>query len=81
MVIGNTHIETSAEGRGGGNFIAKLPKDISVSVGDLVTFPGLSPKFFGTVGSIEQTVAGSFQSILFTLPINVNSLEWVEIAK
>jgi len=77
--IGNKNIQIEATGRGGGNFTAKLPKEIDVKVGDLVKMPGLNPKFFGIVGSVEQTQTGSFQTILFSLPVNINELSWVEV--
>lgn len=78
--IGNG-IQAEALGRGGGNFIAKLPKGVSVNVGDVVTLPSLTPRYFGVVERVEQTETSSFQFILFTLPVNLNLLNWVEIVK
>lgn len=79
VLIGNTNISVEAEGLGNGNFSVKLPKEIPVAQGDLIRMPGLNPKFFGTVTNVEQTAASSFQFILFSLPVNVNSISWVEI--
>ena len=81
VLIGESNIPAEALGRGAGNFTVKLPKEVDVAPGDLVRLPGLNPKFFGTVSSIEQTVTGSFQFILFRLPTNINNLRWVEIVK
>jgi rod shape-determining protein MreC len=81
VTIGDNNIQTEATGRGGGNFSAKLPKEIDVKIGDLIKLPGLNLKFFGSVGSVEQTQTGSFRTILFSLPVNINELKWVEIIK
>jgi len=80
VTIGANNIQTEAVGRGGGNFTAKLPKEIGIKTGDLVKLSGLNQKFFGTVGDIEKTLTGSFQTILFSLPVNIHELKWVEIA-
>lgn len=79
--IGESPIESEAFGRGNGNFIAKLPKEISVNNGDLVRFIGLSIKFLGRVEVIEKTEADPFQVIFFTLPVNIQNLTWVEVVK
>lgn len=81
VLIGSSNIVADATGRGAGNFIVKVPKEIVVNEGDLIRMPGLNPRFFGTVSSIEQTVTGSFQLILFHLPVNINNLRWIEIGK
>ena len=79
--IGESLIETEAVGRGGGNMISKLPKEIAVNKGDAVRIPGLNPKFFGLVESVEKTEPSSFQFIMLRLPVNIYNLEWVEIIK
>src|SRR5437016_3002805 len=37
VVIGPNHVHVEASGRGGGNFIARLPKSVSIQKGDTVT--------------------------------------------
>ena len=81
VLIGQTNIEAEALGRGAGNFIVKLPKEINAAEGDVIKLPGLKPKFLGNVLHIEQTPTGSFQFIFFELPLNINNLRWVEILK
>ncbi len=81
VIIGGNGITAQAQGQGGGNFLVKLPKGVPISVGDVVRLPGLDPKFFGTVANIEETATGTFQSIRFTLPVNINEIDYVEIAK
>ncbi len=81
VLIGGGNIAADALGRGAGNFIVKVPKEVSITEGDLIRMPGLNPTFFGVVSNIEQTVTSSFQFVLFRLPVNVNNLRWVEIIK
>lgn len=76
-----TGVHAEAIGRGGGNFLIKLPKETEVKIGDSVTVPDINPKLFGIVEDIEVTETSSFQFILFKLPVNINSLNWVEIIK
>ncbi|MBI2476128.1 MAG: rod shape-determining protein MreC [Candidatus Taylorbacteria bacterium] len=78
--IATSSIDTEAAGRGGGNFIAKLPKEIPIKLGDLIKSVGPEPRFFGAVEDIERTETSSFQFVLFKLPVNINTLEWVEVS-
>lgn len=77
--IGDSGVDTDALGRGGGNFYIKIPRDVAVKEGDVIKSTGLYSAFYGIVGSIEQNETSSFQFILFTLPINMNSVDLVEI--
>ncbi|MEK7575386.1 MAG: rod shape-determining protein MreC [Patescibacteria group bacterium] len=77
--VGDSGVDTEAFGRGGGNFLLKLPKEIFVQKGDLIKFAGIAPRFFGTVDHIERTEADTFQFILFKLPVNMYTLNWVEV--
>ncbi len=79
--LGAQNIPIIVKGIGGGNFYAKLPASIAVKSGDAVRFPGLSPKFYGVVSVVTQEPAGTFQSIMFTLPVNLYTLGWVEVLK
>lgn len=79
VLIGDSNISAQAQGLGGGNFSVKLPKEISVANGDLIRMPGINQKFFGTVSDVLRTAQNSFEFILFSLPININSISWVEV--
>ncbi|MDO8482672.1 MAG: rod shape-determining protein MreC [bacterium] len=81
VIIGETNISAEALGRGAGNFIVKVPKEITVTQGDIIRMPDLNPKFFGTVQNVEQTVTSTFQLVLFRIPVNINNLQWVEVVK
>lgn len=79
--VGSTGVDVTAVGRGGGNFLIKLPKEVDVKKGDVIKMIDLKSRFFGTVDDIEKTESSSFQFILFRLPVNLNTLEWVEVVK
>lgn len=79
VLIGSSRIEANAEGRGGGNFEARLPRDIPLSSGDTVTIPGLDPTLFAIVETIIENPTDPFQIILFKTPVNLYEVEWVEV--
>lgn len=80
-VILGEGIHTEARGRGNGNFVVELPKEISVAVGERVIRSGTTRTLLGIIQHIEATETGSFQRILFALPVNPNSVERVEIIR
>jgi len=66
-------------GRGGGNFKIILPREKTVSLGDVVTFP---PNFLiGKVSKIEADPRLPEQTIYVSSPVNIFNLEFVEIIK
>lgn len=79
VFIGSKSIQAEAEGLGGGNFMAKLPKGAEVSEGDEAVVPGISTTVFGFAHKIETDPADSFQKIIFKIPLNLNELKWVEV--
>jgi cell shape-determining protein MreC len=68
-----------AEGRGGGNARAKLPRDASVHVGDVVTSPELGGRPVGIVGKVDSSPAASEQTIYISLPVDLSALKFVYI--
>lgn len=78
-LLGEGNVPIRAEGMGGGNFKARVPKGVVVKEGDSVVSPVLEVPLLGIVGSVESAPSDSFQSILFQVPINIYELKWVEI--
>ncbi len=78
-LIGASSTSAVARGVGAGNFVVKLPKEVKVSVGDIVTFPGFSTLVFGEVASVESKPSDAFAIVRFLSPISVNSLRFVEV--
>lgn len=77
--IGKDNIHASAIGVGGGAFETVLPKDVKIVVGDIVTVPDKEISVFGIVRDVTVDPARSFSTILFSQPVNIYELKWVQI--
>lgn len=78
-LIGKNNIQASVIGNGGGSFEAVLPKDVKISLGDNVTVPDVNGSVFGIVKDITIDPARSFSTILFSQPVNIYELKWVQV--
>lgn len=81
VTIGSGGLSATASGKGGGNFEAKIPRDIPISKGDVVLMPGINPILYGTVEDVEIRPADSFQYVLFKSPVNASFLSRVLVRK
>lgn len=81
VLIGESGIITTATGRGGGNFEAKLPREIEVKIGDSVAIPEISRQVFAVVEDVMLKPTDSFQTIIFKNPVNIAELEWVTVGR
>ena len=74
--------ETEIEivGRGAGNFLAEIPKDIEIIPGELVLLPGTN-KIIGIVEEVISSEADSFQSVFVKSPINILEIKSLGIKK
>jgi len=79
VVIGPSHIQSVARGRGGGNFEAVLPRGVAIEKGDEILMPGISPLLFGVVEEVIAKPSDSFQTILFKNPVNASEIYYVEL--
>jgi len=79
--IGPENIAAEAIGRGGGNFIVKLPRGVGVEKGDIITMPDISARIFAVVEEIESNPSDPFVTILFKNPVNFNEIKWVQVIK
>ncbi|MFA6094736.1 MAG: rod shape-determining protein MreC [Candidatus Paceibacterota bacterium] len=79
VLIGKKDISATAEGKGGGNFEIKIPKDVLVTKGDAITIPSISVGVYGVVEDIITKPADSFQYLLFKSPVNVRSVRFVGV--
>jgi rod shape-determining protein MreC len=77
--IGIENVLANAEGAGGGNFIAKLPRGVSIEKGDIITIPNISARIFAVVEEIESNPSDPFITILFKNPVNMNKIKWVQV--
>lgn len=74
-------ISVEAEGLGGGEFRATLPKGVSIFPDDPIVMPGLSLLSFATVEAVESTDTDTFQTVRFKNPVSIGSLRFLEIQK
>lgn len=79
--VGEKNIQAVAYGLGAGNLEVRLPKEVEVKEGDIVSSPEIGVDILGTVGHIAKKDSDSFQKILVKTPVNINELGWVEILR
>lgn len=79
VLIGAKKTSAQAVGRGGGNFLARLPAEVEVAVGDVIVAPQLRTNVFGVVEHIEVGATDSIQTIYFRAPFNMHELRYVEV--
>ena len=81
VLLGSSTIPVVAEGRGGGNFYIKVPKNIDVVEGDEITVPSLKSVVLGTAEKVDSSDGEAFSYIYFKLPVSLNALHYVQIKK
>jgi len=74
-------IEQEIRGRGAGNFIFKVPREIEIEVGDRIYSPSQNNYLLGIVEAILSDPRNPNKTILAVPPVNLNNLEMVEILK
>ncbi len=79
VLLGEDTIAVKAIGRGDGDFEIRVPRGVDISEGQIVLSPGLNSGVFGVVEEIIALPTDSFQTVLFSSPINIQSLNMVAI--
>lgn len=79
VLFGTTTIAAEATGKGGGNFMTRLPAKTLISSGEIVTMPQIHAHTFGVVEDVTLDSSASLQTILFKTPVNVNQISFVEV--
>ncbi len=69
------------KGRGGGNFEVSVPAGTDVVVGDIFVLPSSPSQILAKVESIEQRETDSFKKLFLSSPVNIFSLQWVEVER
>lgn len=72
-------IAAEAYGRGGGNYMIELPRDVTVATGTVVMLPGIIPTVFGLVESVEAHPADPIQRIYFRNPLSLQQVHFVSL--
>lgn len=78
----DAHVGTAivvADGRGGGNAVAEVPRGIEVQPGDIVTAPQFGSRSIGIVGHVDAESSSASQIVYVNQPVNLASLKYVYI--
>lgn len=74
-----TSIPVSLVGEGAGDMSAQVPTATPVTTGDTVVVPGITAAFAGSVSYVERPAGDSFQTLHMHLPVDLFSLQFVEV--
>jgi cell shape-determining protein MreC len=74
-------IEIEAEGKGGGQFTVKIPKDSEIKTGDAVMAPLLNYSLLGSVGQVVEDPLATFKTVYFSVPVSFQDMNFVSILK
>lgn len=66
-------------GQGAGSMRGEVPAGTAVAAGDPVTLPGLLSAFAGSVSYVRQESGASFIEVFVQMPVDVFSLQFVEV--
>lgn len=74
-------ISLELQGKGGGNFSVRVPRDTVVNMGDLVVLPSDPALALARVSDIEESEKDSFKLVRLLSLANIFSLRWVEVIR
>jgi cell shape-determining protein MreC len=66
-------------GEGAGSMSGEVPAGTTVTTGESVILPGALSAFLGSVSYIQEESGASFETIYVQLPVNLFSLQYVEV--
>lgn len=83
VVIGaaSSSLPVTAEGQGGGTFMALLPREVLVTDGDPVSLATLDSTLFAHIEQIESEPTDSFVRVFFKNPVNTQTLRYVTVKR
>ncbi len=76
-----SHIDVTLFGHGGGDFLVSVPHDLVVDENSVVVSKELNPHVLGTLEKTISDPRDSSQSLIFSSPINLNELNFVEVGQ
>ncbi|MFZ2886822.1 MAG: rod shape-determining protein MreC [Minisyncoccia bacterium] len=69
----------SADGRGGGNARAEVPREAELAIGDVVRAPQFGARPAGIIGHIESASSSATQTLFVRAPVNLQTLHFVYV--
>ncbi len=80
VLIGANKVEADAKGKSQGNIYVTLPKNVDISVGDVVYLAdGTIP--IGTVSEIDNNTSQSFVDVYVKMPFSPSHVDWLTVKK
>jgi cell shape-determining protein MreC len=76
-----SHVDITLEGRGGGTFSVQVPHDFSVSQGSLALGRDVSSHVIAILQKSTSDPRDSFQTLLFSSPVNMSELSFVQVQR
>lgn len=76
-----TGYDVTLEGKGGGNMIVEVPKEIETALGDRVLYPTYNNRVIGVIRDITLDDRDATKKLYITLPTNILTLDHVYIEK
>lgn len=74
-------INLPAQGSGNGNISLRVPRDIVVTDGDIITLPQYPNRALGIIKSITFDPRDPYQTVIARSPVNINELKFVQVIK
>lgn len=81
VVLEKSQATVKASGRGEGNFVLQVAKDIDVQKGENVFAAGNDLALLGTVEDVQNDATSTFKQVFLRAPINTRTVVWVEVIK
>ncbi len=81
FVIKSSGITIPGSGKGNGNFEFRVPRDVSVTDGDIIVKSGDSRHALGVVKSVQFDPRDPFQTVIARTPVNIEELKFVQVIK
>ncbi len=74
-------VDITLIGRGGGSYMANVPHELSVAEGSVALSKGITPSIIGKFEKVTSDSRDSFQTLVFSSPINMSELSFVQVRK
>ncbi len=76
-----SHIDVTLFGHGEGSFLVSVPHDLVVQENSFVVSKEINPHVLGKLEKIISDPRDSSQTLIFSSPININEINFVEVEK
>ena len=76
-----SHVDITLEGHGGGTFSVQVPHDFSVAQGSLALSRDVSSHVIAILQKSTSDPRDSFQTLLFSSPVNMSELSFVQVQR